>query len=87
MGLASNTLYGANLSSTTVEMLGQRYNTVTASNNSYVAYQQYAYTNTAVMATFNDIWTQAYASITKTNNRANMASSARFKLCISDSSK
>ena len=67
MSLASNTLYGANLSTTTIEMMGQRYNTVAASNNSYVAYQQYTYTNTTVMATFNDIWTQAYANITKIN--------------------
>ncbi len=67
MNLASNALYGANLSSTTIEIMGQRYNTVTASNNSYIAYQQYAYTNTTVMATFNDLWTQAYGTITKTN--------------------
>ncbi|TKC63987.1 RagB/SusD family nutrient uptake outer membrane protein [Pedobacter hiemivivus] len=67
MGLASNTLYGANLSTTTIEMLGQRYNTVVASNNSYVAFQTYGYANTTVMAAFDEIWIQAYASITKTN--------------------
>ncbi|HEY0174760.1 MAG TPA: RagB/SusD family nutrient uptake outer membrane protein [Pedobacter sp.] len=65
--LASNNLYGANLTNTTVELLGQRYNVVAGGANSWDQFQQYAYTNTAVMGAFDNIWTSAYNNITQAN--------------------
>lgn len=83
MNLASNTLYGANLSTTTIEILGQRYNTITNGNNSYLLFQQYSYTNANVMSLFDDLWTQAYANITKTNKFISGLESAKQRGLIS----
>lgn len=65
--LASSNLYGADLTSTSVELLGQRYNAVAAGNHSAPFLQAYNYANEGVMNLFDNLWTTAYATITKTN--------------------
>ncbi|MFZ4862917.1 RagB/SusD family nutrient uptake outer membrane protein [Sphingobacterium sp. Mn56C] len=85
MSLSSAKLYGANLSTTTIEIMGQRYNTVAASNNSYIYYQQYAYANENVMQTFNELWTEGYATITKVNKFIASLAKAQLNGIISKS--
>lgn len=64
--LASNTLYGANLSSTTVELLGQRYQG-NRSSSQYTEYQTYQYDQDRLLNTFNGIWSSAYSRILELN--------------------
>jgi hypothetical protein len=70
--LASNSLYGANLTTTTIELLGQRYNVTSGAtsgtNVSYPPLQKYTYSDVNVQPIFDDIWTQAYSNIIQTNN-------------------
>ena len=66
--LASNTLYGANLSITTVEVLAQRYHTARlGSITAYSSLQSYNYNSSMVQPIFEDIWVSAYATISQTN--------------------
>jgi hypothetical protein len=65
--LAANELYGANLTATAVELLGQRYNVVATGSNNYQQVQLYAYTNASVMVQFDALWTTAYTNIAKVN--------------------
>ncbi len=65
--MASANLYGASLSTTTVELMAQRYNVTAANITGYPQLQQYTYTNATVMSIFDRIWTSAYANITKAN--------------------
>ncbi len=63
--LANNSLYGANLTLTSVEVLGQRYNTF----NNYSYLQKYDYSDTYhVQPLFDNLWTQAYSVIAQANN-------------------
>jgi hypothetical protein len=66
--IAQNGLYGAGLTCKTVDMLGQRYNTVNAgSSNNYQQIQTFAYTQEPVMNTFDSLWQNGYAAILGTN--------------------
>ncbi len=66
--LAGNALYGANLTTTTVEILGQHYNTVyNGSANNYSTLQTYKYTDASVQSTFDQLWTTAYNTILAAN--------------------
>lgn len=60
-------LYGGNLTMSTVEILGQRYN---LSNNGHVWYShnQYAYNEAAVKRDIENIWTNSYGAILNINN-------------------
>jgi hypothetical protein len=64
--LASNSLYGANLSTTTIESMGQRYNTNNI-NYSTPAFQTYNYTDAGALVILNTIWTTMYANILQAN--------------------
>ena len=65
--LASNQLYGASLSNTTVEVLGQRFYAATGGSSSTPFLQTYNYANASVMTQMDLIWTEAYTTVTKTN--------------------
>lgn len=65
--LADNNLYGANLTMTTLEMLGNRFNETSTSINTYYQVQQYAYTQDSVEAIFEGLWQKAYGSILNAN--------------------
>lgn len=66
--LSDNALYGANLSTTTIELLGQRYNvSYSGSSNSYQSVQTFAYTQAAVQSTFDALWQKAYGTLLATN--------------------
>lgn len=64
--LASYPLYGANLSSTIVELLAQRYNT-SLNSNQYVNFQNYGYEQSEVKGVFENTWESAYAAILELN--------------------
>jgi len=71
--LANTSLYGAQLSSTTIELMGQRYNVYpnSSSNINNVTYprlQSYSYSDNNVQKIFDGIWTQAYSTIIQANN-------------------
>jgi starch-binding outer membrane protein, SusD/RagB family len=66
--LADVNLYGSNLSTVTIELMGQRFAPPSlggVSNYTYV--QQYGYTQSLVMPTFEQIWQKAYATILYAN--------------------
>lgn len=65
--LATNDLYGANLTSTTVEVLGQRFYTQAGGNNNTPFLQAYTYNNAGVMTLMDNLWSSAFSTITKTN--------------------
>ena len=66
--MAQNGLYGASLTNKTVDLLGQRYNTVNAgSSNNYQQIQTFNYTQESVMNTFDSLWQNGYAAILGTN--------------------
>lgn len=65
--LAANNLYGSNLTNNAIEVLGQRFYTVSGGGNNTPFLQAYTYTNSGVMELFDNLWTVAYANITKTN--------------------
>lgn len=64
--MASNSLYGANLTSTTIELFAQRYRTSAAAHQ-YVSYQAYAYDQSNVQGTLENIWRSAYQRILALN--------------------
>lgn len=65
--MADNNLYGAALSTTTVELLGQRYYTQFTGYLPYQALQQYQYQQTIVQTSFDGLWKKAYATILAAN--------------------
>lgn len=65
MNLAGNRLYGANLSNTLIELLGQRYTADPASVNEYIV--KLNYVNPSVSPLFDALWKEAYTTILKTN--------------------
>lgn len=68
LNLAANQLYGANLTTTTVEMMAQRYKPRTASNNAdFSVFNYYQYNSTAAQATMDTLWKQGYATILAAN--------------------
>jgi hypothetical protein len=81
--LASNELYGANLTGTAVEVLGQRYWTVAGGNNTTPFLQAYTYANAGVMDQFDNLWKTAYATITKANKFISSLEEAAAKGVIS----
>ncbi|MDD7885091.1 RagB/SusD family nutrient uptake outer membrane protein [Flavivirga sp. 57AJ16] len=82
--LASNSLYGANLSTTTVELLAQRYHTARiGSVTAYSSLQGYNYNSNMVQPIFDDIWVSAYATISETNKFISELDEARQNSVIS----
>jgi hypothetical protein len=67
MQLASTTLYGRNLTWSTTELLGQRYNTST-SQSPWTVFSNYSYGDQNVMDAFESIWENAYVAILGANN-------------------
>jgi len=65
MNMAQNTLYGANLSTTIVECMAQRYNV--PSQHSYYNYGQYLYKESSTEKVFNSIWEEMYVQILSIN--------------------
>ncbi|HTJ13732.1 MAG TPA: RagB/SusD family nutrient uptake outer membrane protein [Dinghuibacter sp.] len=66
--VGSDSLYGGNLSMTTVELLAQQYNNGSYSaDNVYNSFEAYSYTNTSVQAVFENVWQTAYAGILAAN--------------------
>ncbi len=68
--LANNSLYGANLTTTAIETLAQRYNPSGYSDLTiiYSYLQQYNYSDIySVQPFFDDLWTQAYFTIAQAN--------------------
>lgn len=65
LNLSKNSLYGDNLTLSTVDLLAQRYNV----NSSNALYQMslYAYTDKTATAKIDEIWTNAYATILNAN--------------------
>src|SRR5258706_2643565 len=70
--LADNQLYGANMTTTALELLGQRYNVTAAGTYTYSQLQQYAYTQDSVEGIFNGIWQKAYGTILNANKFISM---------------
>ena len=70
--LADNQLYGANLTTTALEILGQRYNETVTSTYTYYELQQYAYTQDSVEAVFDGLWQKAYGTILNANKFISM---------------
>lgn len=68
LDLAANQLYGANLSTTTVELMAQRYKPRTQSNNPDLSvFNYYQYGSAAAQATMDTLWKQGYATILAAN--------------------
>jgi hypothetical protein len=68
LNLAANQLYGANLTTTTVEMMAQRYKPRTLSNNPDLSvFNYYQYSATAAQNTFDTLWRQGYSTILAAN--------------------
>jgi hypothetical protein len=68
LNLANNQLYGANLTTTTVEMMAQRYKPRTLSNDPNLSvFNYYQYGATAAQNTFDTLWRQGYSSILAAN--------------------
>jgi len=67
--LADNQLYGSNLSTLTIELLGQRFKApASGSANNYQYVAQYNYTHVQVQPTFDQIWQKAFATILYAND-------------------
>lgn len=62
--MATDSLYGASLTSTTIDLMGQQWNT---GNSIDASIGQYLYTNALVMPAFENIWQTAYATILNAN--------------------
>ncbi len=68
ISMVDNNLYGAALTQTTLELMGQRYKvTNSGSGANYAFYQQYQYGVTQALAQFEGIWTTAYNTILTAN--------------------
>jgi hypothetical protein len=69
LDMADNILYGENLSTTVVEVMGQRYMMSASGNiyNSMTPYQTYQYVDATAQTTFDALWKKAYATILSTN--------------------
>jgi hypothetical protein len=67
LSLADNTLYGATLSNTTIELMGQRYNTQIINVKNYYLFSGYQYGQAPVQAVFDSTWKKAYNTILSGN--------------------
>ena len=66
--LAANQLYGANLTTTTVEQLAQRYKPLGGNSNPNLSvFNYYSYGSAYAQATFDTLWRQGYATILAAN--------------------
>ncbi|WP_426330191.1 RagB/SusD family nutrient uptake outer membrane protein [Pedobacter sp. R-06] len=67
--LSSGTLYGVNMTNTTLELMAQRYNVSLNSTTvaSYQQFQLYTYTDANTLSVYDNIWTSTYSTITKAN--------------------
>ena len=67
--LATDSLYGAGLTMTTIELMAQQYNNGSYSpDNSYSVIEAYTYTNASVEQIFENVWQPAYANILAANS-------------------
>lgn len=66
LDMAKPTLYGGNLSMSTVDILGQCYNCT--STHEKIQFANYNYIDAGVMATMDEIWTRSYKNILNVNN-------------------
>ena len=67
MQMVSSDLYGKNLTWSTIELMGQRFNT-SATNSPFPIYSGYTYTDAKNMSTFSKIWEKSYVAILGANN-------------------
>ncbi|MGX5816844.1 RagB/SusD family nutrient uptake outer membrane protein [Chitinophaga lutea] len=67
LNMSGNRLYGGYLTTTIVEVLAQRYN-ISSTQNLFTSHNSYSYASAVPQATFNEIWTGAYANILNLNN-------------------
>jgi hypothetical protein len=69
LDLASNALYGANLTTTIVEMLAQRYKPSRVASNAtdLSVFNDYSYSSTVAQNIFDSTWRKAYGIILSTN--------------------
>ncbi|PUZ25523.1 hypothetical protein DCC81_14660 [Chitinophaga parva] len=66
--LADGNLYGSNLTTISIELMGQRFAPPSlGGTNNYTYLRTYAYTNTLVMPTFEQLWQKAYGTILYAN--------------------
>ncbi|QTE21329.1 RagB/SusD family nutrient uptake outer membrane protein [Polaribacter cellanae] len=65
--MANNNTYGSNLTMSTLDVLGQRYN-VADKIHPWHYYAKYNYEDNLVRATFDKIWTSQYTNILNINN-------------------
>ena len=65
LNIASGNLYGNNLTMGAVEIFAQRYNI--GSQHTHAQYQVYNYNDAGVMATMDNVWTNAYVTILNAN--------------------
>ncbi|MCO4294564.1 RagB/SusD family nutrient uptake outer membrane protein [Solitalea sp. MAHUQ-68] len=65
--MAGGSLYGENLTLSTVEVLGQRYN-LNSLNGAFYPASQYAYAESSVTGRTGAIWNEAYATIMNINH-------------------
>jgi hypothetical protein len=70
--LADNDLYGANLTLSAVEILGQRYNLTSSSLYTYYNLQSCAYTQDSVKGVFEGLWQKGYGTILNANKFISM---------------
>jgi hypothetical protein len=65
--MADNSLYGATMTTTTLELMGQHWNNGGYSTEGYNEYLAYAYTQSNVLSTFSLVWQNSYAAILAAN--------------------
>jgi hypothetical protein len=66
--MADANLYGSNLSTVTIELLGQRFSPPNlGGTNNYIYIRQYSYTNILVQPAFDQLWQKAYSTILYAN--------------------
>jgi len=65
--LGNESLYGGNLSLTVLDVLAQRYR-ISSTTNPYYVFDSFSYGSESSQKTFNNIWTQMYATIANIND-------------------
>jgi len=67
MGMAKKSLYGGNLTMSTLEILAQQYK-IRSQSHDWFQYATYSYDESEVMATMDNIWSDAYRLILNIND-------------------
>lgn len=68
LSLGDETLYGGNLTATLLSVMGQEYNVSANASHTWYQHANYAYTNSAIDAANDAVWTSAFKAIASTNN-------------------